>query len=169
MRWCITAAQQGRAAAGAALVEEDDVTPVAKSAEHRAHRAGKIDRALPGPAGEEEHRVRQLVARQGRHHRKVQGDLGALRLRRIERPLQLATQGTMLHAFQAARLQLAGGAAGARGLFGAARRRGALGLDQGCGAAGGGQQCQRPCPAQAAMRPGSVVQGVRGVFHRHSF
>ena len=50
-----------------------------------AHRAGQIDRALPRAAGEEEHRVGLLVARQRRQHGEVHVDLHAVGPGRVER------------------------------------------------------------------------------------
>ena len=78
---------------------------LSKRASCAATRPGQLDRALPRAAGEEEHRVGQLVARQRRQHREVHIDLRAVGPRRIERPRTLAAQRLVRHALQPARRQ----------------------------------------------------------------
>ena len=85
-------AGQRRRAAGAALVDEDDVAPVVQPGEQRHHLRRQRDRALPRAAGEEEHRVGELPARQRRHDDVVDLHAAALGMLGIERPLDLAAQ-----------------------------------------------------------------------------
>ena len=73
-------AGQRRRAAGAALVDEDDVAPVVEPGEQPHHLWCQRNRALPGTAGEEKHRVGKLPARQRRHDDVVDVDRAALGL-----------------------------------------------------------------------------------------
>ena len=99
----VWAVERGRAA-HTALVDEDDVAPVVQSRQARHHARGELDRALPGAAGQHQHRVGLLVARQRRHHEVVHVDLRPVGPRGVERALQ------------AAALQLVGNAVNAAGL-----------------------------------------------------
>jgi hypothetical protein len=85
-------AHERRRAAGAALVDEDDVAPVVEPAEERHRRRGDGDRALAGPAGEEEHRIGELAPRHRRHDDVADRDAGTLRTRRVERAQQRAAE-----------------------------------------------------------------------------
>ncbi len=101
----VVVALQRRAAAGAALVDQHQVAPVQKAPEHTRDRRGQVDRTLARAAGEEEHRIGLLVARQCRHHRVMQLDEASLRLRRVERPLHHAAQRLVRQAAQTAGLE----------------------------------------------------------------
>ena len=74
-RACRVLAGERRRAAGAALVDEDDVAPVVQAREQRHHLRRQRDRALPRAAGEHEHRVGQLPPRQRRHDDVVDLDI----------------------------------------------------------------------------------------------
>ena len=101
-------ALQRRAAAGAALVHQHDVAPVRQPCQQPAGAAGQIDRTLPRPAREQEHRVGLLVARHGRQHREVHVDLPTGRLCRVQRALHAAAPGGVFDTGQAARGQAVG-------------------------------------------------------------
>ena len=85
-------AGQGRRAAGAALVDEDDVAPVVEAREKRHRLRGQRHRALPGAAGEKEHRVGELAPRHRRDHDVLDLQAAALGMLGIERPLHAAAQ-----------------------------------------------------------------------------
>ena len=87
-------------AAGAALVDVDDVAPVVEPAEQRQGRGRDVDRALPRAAGQQEHRVRQLAARLRRDDDVVHVDLRTRRPGRVERALHHAAPHAVAQAGQ---------------------------------------------------------------------
>ena len=72
-----------------------------------------VDRALPGTAGEKEHRVGQLAARHRRNDDVVDLEAAALGVLGIERPLDAAAQHAVAKAGDVAFAQPAGGASAA--------------------------------------------------------
>ena len=98
-------AQQRRAAAGAALVNQHHVAPVGQARQDARHRARQVHRALPRPAGKEQHRVGFAIARQGGQHGVVHLDLRALRLAGVQRALEHAAPGFVLQSLQTAGFQ----------------------------------------------------------------
>ncbi len=98
-------AVQRRAGAGAARVDQHQVALAVERRQQMPHLPGQRDRALPRPAGDEEHRVGARLARQRRQHRHLQRDLPALGARRVERARQRAAARLALDARQAAGLE----------------------------------------------------------------
>ena len=144
-RFGIVGALQRGAFAGAPLVDEDQVAALAESVEAPGQRAGQLDCALAGATGKEKHRVGRLVPGQCRHHCKVNIDLPALWLARVQGPGDAAAARCKRVAAQPAGLELQGVAG------------------PGCRGRQGQRQCRQAHPAcvhahaQASIRPNSPL------------
>ena len=101
-------------AAGAALIDEDQIAALVEPAKQRRDRRRDRHRALPRPAREQEHRIGQLALRERRDDDEMDRDLRAARLARIERPLHRPAQHLVREPGHPARAQSLGARAGGR-------------------------------------------------------
>jgi len=136
----VVGTRQRRGAAGAALVDEHQVAAVVQARQPRQHMRGHADRALAGAAGQQQHRIGLLVARQGRHHEVVDVHLHTVRPRRVQRARQAAAQQLVGNAVDAAGLERPGRV----GRCGAEHQRCGQGGGMREGAPGGGRHVRAP-------------------------